>query len=209
MKTLPTWHATWKLIRFHPRPFFSFSVLYIIFFASRVIPGLIVQAFFDGLTGAAQAQLGGAQPTGTWSLLGLLAAVGVARIVTDFSRVYGEETFRCYGWALLRKNILLNVLRRPGADTLEISTGDALSRLRWDVMELADWPSWLPFLAGQAMFAVVATAIMLTINLRITLVAVLPLLGVVAIVHFGRNRLLKYNHASMDATSAVTGFLGE
>jgi len=180
-----------------------------VFFGSRVIPGLIVQRIFDRLTGSVPAQIGAGQPAGVWTLLGLLAAVGVARIVTDFTRVYGEETFRCYGWALLRKNLLLNVLRRPGADMLKISTGDALSRLRWDVMELSDWPSWLPYLTGHVIFAVVATTIMLTINVRITLVAVLPLLGVVAIVHFGRNRLLKYNHASMDATSAVNGFLGE
>ncbi len=209
MKTLPTWHATWKLIRFHPRSYIVFSVLYLILFGSRVIPGLIVQHIFDGLTGSAPARIGASQPAGVWTLLGLLAAVGVARIVIDFTRVYGEETFRCYGWALLRRNLMLNVLRRPGADTIKISTGDALSRLRWDVMELSDWPSWLPYLGGHAIFAVVATAIMLTINVRITLVAVLPMLGVVAIVHWSRNRLLKYNHASMDTTSAVNGFLGE
>jgi len=180
-----------------------FSVLYVFFLASRLLPGLITQAFFDDLTGAAPTEIG------IWGLLALLATVGVTRVVAAFSRVYSEETFRCFAWALLRKNIVANVLRRPGADILPISSGDAISRLRGDVMELADWPSWLPYVLGHASFAVVAVIIMFSIHPTITLVVVLPLIGVVAIVHVVRDRMLRYYRASRDATGAVTGFLGE
>jgi ATP-binding cassette subfamily B protein len=203
MKTLPTWTATWKLIRFHPTSFWQFSVLYVVLFGSNVLPGLIIQAFFDRLTGAVPAHVG------VWGLLVLFAAVEVGRAVIYLTRIYGEETFRCYGWALLRSNIFTNILKRPGADRLPLASGDVLNRLRGDVMELSDWPSWLPFIAGHAVFALVAVTIMLFINWRITLVAVLPMATMVFIVQMTWERVLHYSHASRDATSAVTGFLGE
>ena len=203
MKTLPTWTATWKLIRFHPRSYIQFSALYVLRSSLLLLPGLITKAFFDTLTGSAPAAFG------VWGLLGLLAAVGITRIAAGFLRIYGEETFRCYGWALLRKNIMANVLRRPGAEPLHIPPGDAVSRVRSDVMELADWPSWLPDVLGFATFAVVAVIVMFTIHPTITAVAVLPLAAVGAIAHFGRERLLHHRQASLDATSAVSGFLGE
>ncbi len=203
MKTLSTWAATWKLIRFNPRAYLQFGALYVILFSSNVLPGLLIQAFFDHLTGDAPATVG------VWGVLGLLAAVEVGRAVVYLTRILGEETFRCHGWALLRSNIVANILKRPGADRLPLASGDVLNRLDNDVMELADWPSWLPFLLGHAVFAIVAVAIMLTINWRITLVAVLPMLTMVFIVQVTWARVLRYGHARREATSAVTGFLGE
>ena len=203
MKMLPTWTATWELIRFRPGHYLSFSILYVVGLSSRLLPGLVLQALFDGLTGAAPAGLG------FWSLVALLVAAEMTRVVADYTRVYSEETFRCYAWALLRRNIVANVLRRPGATSLPLSSGDAISRLRGDVMEVADWPSWLPYLLGHAVFAVVALIIMFSIHPTITLAVVLPLIAVVVIVQLSRDRMLRYYHASRDATGAVTGFLGE
>lgn len=203
MKTLSTWTATWKLIRFNPRAYLQFSVLYVILFSSNIVPGLLIQAFFDHLTGAAPARIGAA------GLLGLLAAVEVGRAVVYLTRIFGEEAFRCSGWALLRRNLFANILERPGADRLALASGDVLNRLSDDVMELADWPSWLPFLAGHGIFAVVAVIIMLTINWRITLIVVLPMLAIVFITQVAWARVLQYGRARREATSAVTGFLGE
>ena len=203
MKRLSTWVATWKLIRFHPRSYLQFSALYILNDCLLLLPGLITQAFFDALTGSASAAFG------VWGLLALLAAAGITRIVSLYVRIYGEETFRCYGWALLRANILANVLRRPGAEPLPVPPGDAVSRMRWDVMELADWPSWLPYVLGHAVFVVVALIVMFSIQPTITAVAVLPLAAVGAVAHLGRERMLHHNQASRDAGSAVNGFLGE
>ncbi len=203
MKTLSTWRATWKLIRFQPRAYVQFGLLYVILFSSNVLPGLLIQAFFDHLTGEVPAQIG------VGGVLGLLIAVEVGRAIVYLTRIYGEETFRCYGWALLRSNLFANILKRPGADRLPIAAGDALDRLRGDVMELADWPSWLPFIAGHALFAFIAVTIMLVINWRITLVVVLPMLTMIFIVQITWARVLHYSRAKRDASSAVTGFLGE
>lgn len=203
MSPLTTWRATAKLIALHPRSYALFSLLYLFFFATQLVPGLIIQDIFDHLAGAAPAG------TGVPGLLALLAGVGLARILSALFRIPSEETFRCYGWALLRRNILRGVLRRPGASPLPIASGDAIDRVRHDVMELADWPSWLPFLFGQTVFALSALAVMLTINVPITLLVMLPLMTVVIVVQVSRSRLLRYDHASRSATSKVTAFLGE
>jgi len=203
MSTLSTWKATWALIRVHPGHYATFSALYVIGLSSRLLPGLILQRIFDRLSGSAPAGLD------FWSLLGLLAAAEMARVVADLSRVYSEESFRCYGWATLRRNVVANVLHRPGALGLPTSPGDAISRLRGDVMELADWPSWLPYLLGHTVFSLVAVGIMFSIQPAITLGVVLPLVAVVAIVQLSRERMLRYYHASRDATGAVVSYLGE
>jgi ATP-binding cassette subfamily B protein len=171
--------------------------------ASRLLPGLITQSILNNLTNAASVK------ADLWGLFVLLIAVGITRAVSAYSRVYSEETFRCYAWALLRRNILANVLRRPGADTLPIAPGDAINRLSSDVMELSDWPTWLPYLAGHALFAIGAVVIMFAIHPAITLVAVLPMVVVVVIVQVSRNRLLHHDQVSRDASSAVNSFLGE
>jgi ATP-binding cassette subfamily B protein len=202
-KTLPTWQATWKLIGFAPLHFALLSALYVFWLASRLLPGLITQSILDSLTGAASAKVD------LWGLFALLIVVGITRAVSAYSRVYSEETFRCCAWALLRRNILANVLRRPGADTLPIAPGDAINRLGSDVMELSDWPTWLPYLAGHALFAIGAVIIMFAIHPTITLVAVLPMVVVIVIVQVSRNRLLHHDQVSRDASSAVNGFLGE
>jgi ATP-binding cassette subfamily B protein len=191
------------LIRFRPGHFAFFSALYLVGLSSRLLPGLVLQRLFDRLSGAAPAGLG------AWSLLALLVAAELGRHLADWGRVYGEESFRCYGWSLLRANVVQNVLRRPGAQGLTVAPGDALNRLRGDVMELADWPSWLPYLLGHTAFFLGAVVIMFSVNPLITLAVILPLLGVIGVVQVGRKRMLRYYHAGRDATGAVTGFLGE
>jgi ATP-binding cassette subfamily B protein len=202
-KTLSTWKATWKLISFAPEHFSALSVLYVLLLSSQLLPGLITQSVLNRLSGAAPTRVSLA------NLFVLLVVVGITRHVVAYVKVYSEETFRCYAWALLRRNIVANVLRRPGADPLPLAPGDAISRLQWDVMELSDWPTWLPYVAGHALFAVGAVIIMFAIHPTITLVAVLPMIVVIVVVQVGRDRLLHYSQVSRDAGSAANGFLGE
>ena len=203
MKAISTWEVTWKLIRYSPGPFLLYTVLWTFFLTSQLAPGLITRVILDDLTGAAPAGIG------FWTLLVILAGVETSRLAANFSKRYGEETFRYTVEALLRKNIVANLLRRPGAMGLAVSTGDAISRLRGDVAEVADFPTWLPHVLGHVAFAVVAVVIMFTINPTITLVTLLPLLGVALVGHYSWARILRYWDASRAATGAVTGFLGE
>ena len=155
MKTVATWRATWKLIAFSPGPFLLYTLLWTFFLASQLVPGLIIRAIFDDLTGATTTRLG------FWTLIALLVGVQMSRLVANVVKRYGEETFRYTVQALLRRNIVVNRLRRPGAERLPVSPGDAISRLRGDVAEVADFPTWLPHLLGYLSFAAMAIIIMI------------------------------------------------
>ena len=203
MKLIPTWKATWKLTRKGLWPFLLYTVLWWFFLTSPAATGLIERAFFNDLAGAAPARIG------LWGLLALLACLHVARMLAFFAKTYGEETFRYVAQALLRKNIVANVLRRPGAQALSVSPGDAINRLRDDVEELADFPTWLPHVLGNVSVAVVAVVIMFTIHPIITLVAVAPLIATFVFGRLMMRHLVRYWEASRETTGAVTGFLGE
>jgi hypothetical protein len=78
MKKLSTWKATWQLIRVHPSSFATMWVLYVVGFLCLIAPGLVLQAIFDHLTDA------GPLDHGVWSLLALMAGVGMARALLDY-----------------------------------------------------------------------------------------------------------------------------
>jgi ATP-binding cassette subfamily B protein len=109
----------------------------------------------------------------------------------------------------LRRNIISNLLLRFGAEPLPVHPGDAVIRLDDDVSDFADFPNWLPDIFGHFLFALIAFIIMAQINLTITLVAVLPLLGVILLNRVVWKYFLHYNRVSRQSDSAVTAFLGD
>jgi ATP-binding cassette, subfamily B, bacterial len=195
--------ATWTLIRFQP----GFMLLGVLgtgsFIILRLGPGLLLQRFFDQLTGAAPAVVS------LWTLLALVAAVELVRMAANISGAWSEAIVRNSNSVLLRRNIVSNILRRPGALELPAAPGDIIARLDDDVGDFADFPTWLPELVGHTCFTLIAFGIMFRINPTITLVAALPLLGVAIINRFAWQRFLYYVRRSRESDSAVTGFLGE
>ena len=193
----------WRLARHSGRVYLAHSVTLVAYFSSRLVPGLIVQQVFDGLTGGAAARFS----VGT--LLGLYVGWEVGRMALNFAAEYYGRTFFYLQKALLQKNVLRGLLRRPAALPLPAPPGDALNRLDHDTGEIADFPLWLPYVAGHALFALIAVVIMLRINAVITLVVVLPLLGVILLTNAVRERLLRTYQQDREASSRVTAFLGE
>lgn len=200
---LGVWQGTWALIRYRPGYFLVNLVGVSVFVATELIPGLIIRRFFDALTGQAAAGWG------LTTLLALLIAVELARLTAHLLGEWGGWRVRNTNGVLMRVNIMHNVLRKPAAIPLPVASGDAIHRLDRDLGDFADFPTWLPELAGQAIFAAVALAILLRIDPVITLAAGLPLLTVFFINRFAWRRFLEYDRASRVASSHVTGFLGE
>ncbi len=202
-RRLKTWPFNWQLIIYRPWPYAVFCLFHILFFVLQVIPGLIEKAVFDTITGAAPATLS------IWGLIALYASVELGRQATSFGEIWGDVTFRYTTGALLRRNLFASILRRPGAKVLPISSGDAISRFRDDVLETSDFPLWVPDMVGQTVASLIAIVIMARINLTITLVIFLPLLVAIAATRLAWGRIHRYRHTSRAATSAVTSFLGE
>ena len=203
LPSLPTWRFNWEIIRYLPWPFAVHSLAVIVVFTTRVVPGLIAQAVFDGVSGAT------AVPAGLWGLIALYVAVELGRLALSFGDIWGGVTFRLGAGGLLRRNIFASILRRRGDQALPVSSGEAINRLRHDVAETADFPTWLPDQTGKILSSAVAIVIMARIDLGITLVIFVPMLGAVALSRLAWGRVLHYYGTTRQAADAVTGFLGE
>jgi ATP-binding cassette subfamily B protein len=179
-----------RLIRYGAAPFAVHAVCQTFYLGSRVVPGLIEKAVFDTITGAAPVLLS------IWALVALYISVGAARLVSTYVETWAGFTFRYTVGALLRRNLLASLLRRPGALPLPVSPGEAVNRYRDDV-------------AGNLLSFIIAVAIMASINLPVTLIIFLPLAGVLIVSRLAWARLHHYYDQAGRATDAVTGFLGE
>ena len=119
------------------------------------------------------------------------------------------ETFHGTARALLRKNLLKLVLRRPGGRTLPSSPGEAVSRFRGDVDEVTQLSEDLVDSSGNIAAAVVALAIMLTVSPLATAAVLVPLLVVRFAAALASRPLEATRQAGRRATGQVTGFIGE
>ncbi len=202
-RRLSTWLFNWRLISYCPWPYAVHCFFHIVFLVAPVGLGLIEKAIFDSISGAAPASVG------LWTLIALYMGLGLARLATSFGDIWGDSTFRYIVSALLRGNLFASQLRRPGALPLPVSSGEAISRYRDDVAEVADFPLWLPHVVGYLLAFGLAVTIMAQINLPITLLIFLPLFGLVIVSRIAWARLLAYSLAGRQASDRVTGFLGE
>jgi len=203
MKRLPTWRYFMEMVRYAPWIYLLHAALWSAIHLSPLLPGLIARAFFDSLTGQAHLRLG------TTGLIMLLVAIGVGRAALWLAGGYAEIVCRFTMSGLLRRNLLRHVLDRPGAQALPFSVGETISRFRDDAHEGEDNLDWANDILGTGLFAIVAFVVLLRIDARMTLVAFLPMLVVVVVARRASNALGRYRGASSQATSQVTGAIGD
>ena len=193
----------WALIRKKPWAFLGYTLGWSLFSLLYLAPGLIEQRIFDNLTSAAPA----AQTV--WTLLAVFVTAEVVRVgahlAVNISDIAFQEPLR----NMLQLNLLAAVLKRPGAQPLPISSGEAISRFGDDVAEVKDFPMWLPHMFGQFLFVLLALAIMVRIDVWMTLMAVVPGILGLGIARIAWARLLHAYKVSALARDAVMGFLGE
>lgn len=203
MKPLPTWRYLMKMAHYKLWLYLLHAVLWGTFSLSLLLAGQIARAFFDTLTGQAQA------PTGPTGLIVLLVVLAVSRVVMLLSAGFAEISMRFTMSGLVRRNLLRHVLERPGAHALPYSIGETISRFRDDAYQAEDGVDWSDEIVGQGFLAVGAFLVLLHINVRMTLVAILPLVVVAAVARRASGALGRYRAASSQATSQVTGAIGD
>jgi ATP-binding cassette subfamily B protein len=201
---LGTWRVNARLLGYQWW-FFSLHFFFtLLVFGLQVVPGLVVRAIFDRISGA---NSDGLFPL--WGFVGLYVLVELARLLLSIGSEWYGWTFRFKVGALLRGNLFASILRRPGNKPLPVSPGEAVNRFRVDVGEVSDFPTWIPDQVGKWIAAGIAVVIMGSINLTITLVVFLPLVAIGLLTRFAWGRVLEYDRASRRAGDAVTGFMGE
>jgi ATP-binding cassette subfamily B protein len=203
VSALPAWKVILKMIQFRPRLWLGNLGAMFVLMLGFQLPALAMRAFFDLLTNEGQVSFG------IWSFLAMLFASEVSRILGVFGLISTNVPFWCNAMTLLRKNMLRQILRRPGASALPDSPGEAISRFRGDVFEIPLFALWMNNLQGSLCFTLVALGVMLSVSPTITLLALLPFIVVGIIANAATNRVERYRRASRKATGKVTGFIGE
>lgn len=203
MTTLPTWRYLMKMARFAPWICLTHGLLWCTMNISGLVPGLIARSFFDVLTD--QSQL----PMGTSGLLWLLVLLAAIQSTLWLVAGYVEIVMRFTMSGLLRRNMLRRILERPGAEALPFSMGETISRFRDDAYSGEDSLDWMDETVAYGVIAFAAFVILLTVNAKMTLIVILPLVVVVYIAQRASSMLGRYRAASSEATSQVTGAIGD
>ena len=206
-----TWNAIQRLNRINRALFTRNLLLWLIIFPMALVPGYIMKSLFDLLAGNQELGLN------VWGLIAILFGLRIFRVGIQFPAVISYITFSSTVSALLRRNILANIFKRPGAaplprqsDQQPMSTGEAINRLRDDVEQLSRLVTDVTVdMVGYAVTATVGLAIMLQINWRMTLTVVAPLIIVIVTVNIVRKRLESYRAANRATTGHVTSFIRE
>jgi ATP-binding cassette subfamily B protein len=199
---MPTWKFVWRVIRFQPLPYIFNNLSQIALMLAELVAGLVSREFFNLLSHQAPAGFN------FWTLMAFLAVAALVRMGSIFGATRTFTPFAANSQTLLQKNLLRQILRRPGAQALPESTGEVISRFREDVFELPLFAVMLNNIWGALVFSALALAIMLSINARIALLVLAPMLAVSLLAHAATGRMEKYRRASRQATGAVTGFIG-
>jgi ATP-binding cassette, subfamily B, bacterial len=201
---LPAWRVIYEMIRFRPWYWVVdlFSVL-IMRVAWQLAPGLVIREFFNYITGDARVGLS------IWAIMAIVVALFLGRALGSYGFVYADVPLFGSVILLLRRNLLKHVLRRPGASPLPDSPGEAVSRLRDDVIEIPLFVIWINDIIVGLLIVVVAIVILMSISVPVTLAALVPLILIGIIAHAASHRIEKYRRASREATGKVTGFIAE
>ncbi|MFZ0218166.1 MAG: ABC transporter transmembrane domain-containing protein, partial [Candidatus Dormiibacterota bacterium] len=203
MTPLPTWRYVARLIRYARWLYPLHGLLWGTNNLLVLVPGLLAGLFFDTLTGHEQVPLG-------WTgLLLVMALVAAGQAALWLLGGYVEILLRFRISGLLRHNLLRRLLDRPGARALSFSIGETISRFRDDAHQAEDHVDWTDEMLGQSLVAAVALGVLVHVNALLTLVVFLPLVVVTAVARRAGGALGRYRAASSQATSQVTGAIGD
>jgi ATP-binding cassette subfamily B protein len=202
-QSLGTGRFLWRMTHYRPWIYWTDNVLWTAVYCARLLPGLVAQQAFDALQTETSDP-----PTIAW-LAAAFVGAGIAGAVAEMSGMTIDVFFRFSVSAVLQRNMLAEILRRPGARALDRSPGEALSVFRDDVTHAEDGSDWTVDMFSLTVFAIFAMAILVSVNATITIFVFVPLVAIIAVAQVATRRLQASRAASQVATSRVTGALGE
>jgi ATP-binding cassette, subfamily B, bacterial len=202
-QSLGTGRFLLRMTHYRPWIYWTDNVLWTAVYCARLLPGLVAQQAFDALQTETSDP-----PTIAW-LAAAFVGAGIAGAVAEMSGMTIDVFFRFSVSAVLQRNMLAEILRRPGARALDRSPGEALSVFRDDVTHAEDGSDWTVDMFSLTVFAIFAMAILVSVNATITIFVFVPLVAIIAVAQVATRRLQASRAASQVATSRVTGALGE
>jgi ATP-binding cassette subfamily B protein len=199
-----TWWYILQLLRATGSLFVAATLCGVAYFGLPLVLGLATQAFFDTVSGHAPLGLN------LWTALALLLCLNLLRSGMEAGFQVTFINLRYAGSGLLRANLLRQLLVRPSGLPLPDSSGEAISRFRDDAESIMyDHIDASVDLIGRSIFAILAFAIMLRIDLILGLAVAGMLALSVPIIALAGDRIATYARLNHEAIGRVTGFLAE
>ena len=192
-----------RMLAYRPWLYSVDGLVWIGVYTLRLVPGLVAQRAFDTL------QAGRADPPAILWFAALFLGVGLTQAVVNTTGVLVDMRYRFSLSAVLQRNMLTELLRRPGARALDRSAGEALNVFRDDVRIAEDGVDWTLDMVFHVVNASLAMWILIQVNATIAIFVFVPLVAIILVAQAATRRLQQTRVASRAATSRVTGALGE
>jgi ATP-binding cassette subfamily B protein len=203
MSAIPTWRHVSRLAAFSPRLFIAHAALWLTMAVLWLLPGLLASKLFDALTETVHSA------ARTNHLLLWLALMAIGRTILWLVAGYVELMLRFVTSGLLRRNLLRAILAKPGAEALPFSPGETISRFRDDAYQGEDALDWTDEVIIAGLIAAGAVALLLRISAPMTIAVLAPVIVIVVVAQRASVVLEKRREASSQATSQVTGAIGD
>jgi len=207
---LKTYEYFWRLIGYSWKYFLTDISTAFVYWLSFTVLGLILRAYFNYLTGEA----GFALPVGP--VVGLQLGYALIAGLALAAAILANTALRYRSMALLIRNMFARILKLPGAKPLPVgeegkamSSGEVISTFRDDTNEMVDAITVIEDALGLGITAAISMAIMLRINVLVTVGTVLPLTITIVVAHRMGPLVEETRKASREATSRVTGIIAD
>lgn len=200
---MKTYQFLWRILRYRPWLYMMNLTSVFLIYLVLQIPGLVSREIFDHLSAGTQVGFN------LWTMIALLVFAALGEMGGVYGIIRSNVPLRFILHALLQRNLMTRILQRPGAKSLPESPGEAINRIKNDVNELPEFLLWTNDVIGSTIYAVIALALMISINLKITLIAVGPMLLVVFIASAFTERVERYRKETREASGKVIGFIAE
>lgn len=200
---MTTWQYMKRLITYRPALLVWNVVLWGVFHSSPLLAGLLISQIFDALSGSASVGWN------AWTLLALLAGTYTFRISFFVAGIRTFMSMFLIVQALVRRNLMDHLIQAAGSRILPESPSEAVTQFRDDVEDISRLVEQIIDFAGIFLYTVGALALLAATDPLITLVACGPMFLMVVLVRRLSPIIRSYRRRSREATSLVTGFIGE
>ncbi|WP_189262567.1 ABC transporter ATP-binding protein [Streptomyces fuscichromogenes] len=200
---MSTLRVFWRIARSAPGVFALDLVLQLLRSVFPLVPGFVVRDILNRLS------TGGSLTTGFWVLIAILVGAALARVVSLLACVAYDGICEAVGIGLLMRSGFARILAKPGAIRLKHPTGDVVSRLTDDTTTVSSTVVYTLMVAGAAVQALIAIAVMVAVDPLITAVVCVPLVVAGFLINMASKKIKQYHRQGREAAGDVSAFLGD
>lgn len=180
--------------------------LWIVLRSAVLVTGLLLQAVFNELGGPAHRG-----EVAIWTLIAGLAAAEAAKLILWYLVILARAEPAYSNWArsMVQANALRQILLRRGEQPRSRVAGDVVSRFGADGDEVASFVTWSASRLSQLVIAIVALAVMLRIDVLVTVGVIAPIAVTILGSPLLHRVIRRQQAASREAASEVSRVVGE